>query len=208
MNDDAAREAAFARAYRMIRTTIERRAETGQRLLVGDFTKATRLSPTPVREALSRLVGEGMIEEHRGGGYYVPRLDQRDVTEFYALVRTLALAAVAETAVGQGSHRTRRLAAVQPEVPAQAVARLAYWFERIAIASGNRLLVSETRRLNGRMAGIRRAEIVVVAGLIARIEAIGALIEASDRAGQARWIERYCQDGQANAEAIADWLSG
>lgn len=208
MNDDAAREAAFARAYQMIRTTIERRTRTGQRLLVGDFTRATGLSPTPVREALSRLVGEGLIEEHRGGGYYVPRLDARDVTEFQALARTLALAAVAEVAVGQGSHRTRRFAAAQPDLPAQAEAQLAYWFERIAIASGNRLLVSETRRLNGRMGGIRRAEIAVIAGLAGRLAAIAALIETGDHAGQAAWIERHCREARAKAEEIADWLSG
>lgn len=207
MNDDAAREAAFARAYRMIRTTIERRTEPGQRLLVGDFTRASGLSPTPVREALSRLVGEGLIEEHRGGGYYVPRLDARDVAEFYALARALALAAVAEGGGGPGSHRTRRFAASQGDLPAQPEAQIAHWFERIAVASGNRLLASETYRLNGRMSGIRRAEIAVMAGLASRIEEIGGLVEARDQAGQTLWIERYCREGREHAVEIADWLS-
>jgi len=207
MNDDAAREAAFARAYRMIRTTIEQRTEAGQRLLVGDFTSASGLSPTPVREALSRLVGEGLIEEHRGGGYYVPRVDARDVAECYTLARALALAAVVEGAAGKGTHRTRRFAAAQAEPPYRVEAQGAYWFDRIAIASGNRLLAAETYRLNGRMSGIRRAEIAVIAGIAARFDALGALLDTNDQAGQTLWIERYSREGQANAEALADWLS-
>lgn len=207
MHDDAAREAAFARAYRMIRTVIGRSTDPGQRLLVGDFTRATGLSPTPVREALSRLVGEGLIEERRGGGYYVPRLDARDVVEFYAVARALALAAVAEGGGGPGAQRTRRIAASQGDVPAEAEGRIAYWFERIAIASGNRLLASETYRLNGRMAGIRRAEIAVMAGLAARIEEIGDLVGTRDQAGQTLWIELYCREGREHAAEIADWLS-
>jgi DNA-binding GntR family transcriptional regulator len=207
MNDDAAREAAFARAYRMIRTTIERRTETGQRLLVADFTRASGLSPTPVREALSRLVGEGLIEEHRGGGYYVPRLDARDVAEFYVLAQALALAALAERGSGPGSHRTRRFAASQGDIPAQAEAQIAYWLERIAIASGNRMLASEIYRLNGRMSGIRRAEIAVMAGLSSRLEDIGGLVEARDHNGQVGWVEHYCREGREHAVEIADWLS-
>jgi len=207
MNDDAAREAAFARAYRMIRTKVEQRTEAGHRLLVGDFTQATGLSPTPVREALSRLVGEGLIEEHRGGGYYVPRLDARDVAEFYALIRALGLAAITELQAGRGAHRTRRLAASLAEPPPLAEARAAYWFERIAVASGSLLLANEMRRMSGRMAGIRRAEIVVMTDLATRLEAIGNMVELEDARGLMRWIDEYCREGQEKAGEIADWLT-
>lgn len=207
MNDDAAREAAFARAYRMIRTAIERPTEAGQRLLVGDFTRATGLSPTPVREALSRLVGEGLIEEHRGGGYYVPRLDARDVAEFYALTQALGLAAIAQRRSGSGVHRTRRLAASLTEPPLQPEAQAAYWFERIVVASGSLLLANEMRRLSGRMAGIRRAEIVVMPDLAPRLEAITVMIDREDSGGLSAWIEEYCHEGQEKAGEIADWLA-
>lgn len=207
MHDDAAREAAFARAYRMIRTTIERRTDSERRLLVGDLTKVTGLSPTPVREALSRLVGEGLVEELRGGGYYVPRVSARDVMEFYTLARALALAALSEGG-GQGAHRTRRFAAAQPDIPEPPEAKIAYWFERISIASGNKLLTVETYRLNGRMAGVRRAELAVRSDLADRLGELGRLVEAGDQPGQATWIEGYCGQGRDHAEEIADWLSG
>jgi len=207
MNDDAAREAAFARAYRMIRTTVEQRTEAGQRLLVGDFTKATGLSPTPVREALWRLVGEGLIEEHRGGGYYVPRLDARDVADFYALTRALARAAIAQRPNGRATHRTRRLAASLSEPPPLAEARAAYWLERIAVASGSLLLASEMRRLNGRMASIRHAEIVVMTDLATRLASIAAMVERDDARGLIGWVEEYCREGQEKAGEIADWLT-
>jgi DNA-binding GntR family transcriptional regulator len=208
MSDDAAREAAFARAYRMIRAAIDQTASPGQRLLVGDFTRITRLSPTPVREALSRLVGEGLIEEHRGGGYFVPRLDMRDVVEFYAMVRAVTSAAISERAAGQSIQRTRRLAAERTSPPEQVEGQVAYWLDHIAIISGNRLLATETRRLNARMAGVRRAEAALVTSMPAWLQEIGSLIETGDTSGQRQWLDRYCRSGQDKAEEIADWLSG
>jgi len=207
MNDDAAREAAFARAYRMIRTTVEQRADAGQRLLVGDLTRSTGLSPTPVREALSRLVGEGLVEERRGGGYYVPRLDARDIAEFYTLAWALARTAIVRRPSGRGMHRTRRLAASLSEPPREAEAQAAYWFERIAVASGSLLLAHEMRRLSGRMAGIRRAEIVVMTDLAIRLASMAAMVECDDARGLLRWIEQYCREGEEKAGEIADWLT-
>jgi DNA-binding GntR family transcriptional regulator len=207
MTDDIAREAAFARAYRMTREAIERTAGTGRRFLVGELTRATGLSPTPVREALSRLVGEGLVDEHRGGGYFSARLDARDIVESYTLARILALAAIAERTLGASVQRTRRLAAALGSLPEPPDARITHLFERLAIDSGNRLLAVEMRRLNGRMAGLRRAEVAILVGLEEWAKEIPALMASADGERQIRWVECYCLAGQENADALADWLS-
>jgi len=207
MSDDIAREAAFARAYRMTRAAIEKSAGSGKRLLVGELTKATGLSPTPIREALSRLVGEGLVEEHRGGGYFAARLDVRDIVERYAVARILALGAIAERNSGLGLQRARRMAAAQEPLPAETSARIAYWFERLAIDSGSRLLAVEMQRLNGRMACLRRAEIAIVPGVTEWAGEIERLMGEADGERRSRWVECYCLAGQEYAGDLADWLS-
>lgn len=57
----------------------------GRPLLISEVAEELGLSTTPVREAMARLVGEGLIEEHRGRGYMTWRLDAADLTELYEL---------------------------------------------------------------------------------------------------------------------------
>lgn len=41
----------------------------GARLTAGAIAERLQLSPTPVREALSHLAGEGLLDDRRGQGY-------------------------------------------------------------------------------------------------------------------------------------------
>ncbi|MFN3487458.1 MAG: GntR family transcriptional regulator, partial [Planctomycetota bacterium] len=43
----------------------------GARATAVDLADDLGLSTTPVREALSRLAGEGLLEDRRGQGYFV-----------------------------------------------------------------------------------------------------------------------------------------
>jgi DNA-binding GntR family transcriptional regulator len=47
------------------------------------------VSRTPVREALSRLAQDGLLENGRGKGYYVADLDAKQVADLYALREVL-----------------------------------------------------------------------------------------------------------------------
>lgn len=64
--------------------------ELRSRLRRGEFRLDTRLaatelgaelglSATPIREALSRLAGEGLLEDRRGEGFFVRRLGRADI---------------------------------------------------------------------------------------------------------------------------------
>ena len=57
----------------------------GEPLTITDLAEDLGLSATPVREALSRLAGEGLIEDRRGRGYFARRVDVADLVELYAL---------------------------------------------------------------------------------------------------------------------------
>lgn len=57
----------------------------GEPLTITDLADNLGLSATPVREALSRLAGEGLIEDRRGRGYFAKRIDVADLVELYAL---------------------------------------------------------------------------------------------------------------------------
>ncbi|MCC7266858.1 MAG: GntR family transcriptional regulator [Caulobacteraceae bacterium] len=66
---------------------------TGARLTANDITARLSLSATPVREALSRLAGEGLLQERRGQGFFVPRLTERDIVALLRLQMALLLIA-------------------------------------------------------------------------------------------------------------------
>jgi Bacterial regulatory proteins, gntR family len=85
MSDQAGR-ADFSRLYRtMLDELGAGRYRAGQRLSVKEIADRLHVSPTPIREILSRLVGRGVIEERRSEGYYLTRLEVRDVADLYRL---------------------------------------------------------------------------------------------------------------------------
>jgi DNA-binding transcriptional regulator YhcF (GntR family) len=57
----------------------------GDRIAIKDLAERLRVSTTPLREALSRLAGRGVVEQRRSEGYYLARLDARDLSDLYAL---------------------------------------------------------------------------------------------------------------------------
>ncbi|HLA85234.1 MAG TPA: GntR family transcriptional regulator [Thermoguttaceae bacterium] len=76
-------------------------------LLTGQLAPGTRLSNrvmakrldisfTPVREALTRLVSEGLLEFRAGVGVCVPVIDRHEIEDVYELRETLECAAIAK----------------------------------------------------------------------------------------------------------------
>jgi hypothetical protein len=199
-------ETAFSRALRMVRAAVEQSIGSDRRLLVTELSRMTGLSPTPVREALSRLIGENLLVEHRGDGYHTHRNDGREVAELYCLVRGFGRMALAvrETPRPVPILQGKTADDGQPDRPDR---QLAYWLEMLAASSGNRLLLHETARLNRRMVGIRQAELLIIEGLPGMIEEIARLVHEDDISGQKSWLQEYFTRGIADAHRIAAWLS-
>lgn len=67
--------------------TAERLFAPGQALVVTDLAERIGLSPTPVREALACLAGEGLIDRRKGKGYLYPADTAPTLLDLYALQR-------------------------------------------------------------------------------------------------------------------------
>lgn len=61
------------------------RLRPGDPLVATALAERLRISPTPIREALSRLAGEGLVEDRRGRGFFAPKPGAAEIEEFYAL---------------------------------------------------------------------------------------------------------------------------
>jgi DNA-binding GntR family transcriptional regulator len=77
---------AFGKVAQQLRTDLRDGVlAPGTPLVVLDLAKRLRVSPTPVREALSRLSGQGLVEEHRGRGFIAARRRAVDLIELHRL---------------------------------------------------------------------------------------------------------------------------
>lgn len=84
----------FGLALTTLRTALAAGLSPGQHLPVVDVAAAVKLSTSPVREALSRLCGEGLIEDRRGAGYFTRAYPTEDILGLLAVEEALvALAA-------------------------------------------------------------------------------------------------------------------
>lgn len=129
----------------------------GARITAVDVADELRLSTTPVREALSRLAGQGLLEDRRGQGYFVARLTAADVADLYRL-------SLAALLIAQEPHRTtRRPPAILAEAEATAVAlgamrEVEILFRDWTVETGSRALISSFRILQIQLGPVRRLE--------------------------------------------------
>ncbi|WP_420469942.1 GntR family transcriptional regulator [Brevundimonas sp. FT23042] len=77
----------FGTALASLRTALENGLAPGQHLPINDVATALKLSTSPVREALSRLCGEGLIEDRRGQGYFTRPIPLEDVQGLLSVER-------------------------------------------------------------------------------------------------------------------------
>ena len=85
------------RAYEYIKESITAvRFRPGQRLRTEEIAQAVSASRTPVREALSRLGQEGLVEREGGWGYVVKHMSVKDVLDLFNVREALELEAARE----------------------------------------------------------------------------------------------------------------
>lgn len=121
----------------------------GSPLVVTALAQELALSPTPVREALARLAGEGVIEHRPGRGYFAPSPGPGDIAELYELHHRLVAWALDENPSGPW----RRPGGAAPEGSRQE--RI---FADIVNASGVHALRAEHRRLVRRLHPVQSVE--------------------------------------------------
>ena len=89
-----ARDALGVVAEGLRRSLAEGRIPNGATIGIADTAQTFRTSVTPVREALARLTGEGVLRGTRRLGFTRPRLDASELTELYTFHEALLVSAL------------------------------------------------------------------------------------------------------------------
>lgn len=174
-------------------------AELKHRLLAGEFPLNVRIgeqrlgdllavSRTPVREALLRLLGEGLVVRAPDGGYFPVAPDVIVAHHLYEVRRALELQALQRPAVTGGRHERRSLLELQEDW--QAAADETYepsasfvlldesFHVRLAEAAGNPVLVDMLRQVNERIRMVRMQDFLDLERIEATISEHLGIVEA------------------------------
>lgn len=119
------------------------RYRPGDRIVLKDLASRLHVSVTPLREVLSRLVGRDVVTERRSEGYYLARLDARDIADLYDLHSTCV---------------ERALRAAQPAMFGDDGADIWTTFRAIVTRCGDTILSDVHRYLDGRLLLLRRCD--------------------------------------------------
>jgi DNA-binding GntR family transcriptional regulator len=125
----------------------------GQRVMETEVAAWLRVSRTPVREALHRLLAEGLLEHAANGGLAVALYDLRAISEFYATRERLEGAAAAMAAEHADPTELRILSALLdamralPADPGAHARENQAFHEQIYRAAHNRFLLKSLRAL-------------------------------------------------------------
>jgi hypothetical protein len=155
---------AFSLALGALRQRLRQaRDAPGEALPIQTIAQELRLSPTPVREALSRLAGEDLVDK-RGPTYTRPRLDAPTLVELYRLRLTclnLALSARGEGLAAPRRFGARTASSLLPALtdPGQSPAGLAegLWLD-IVLRAQDLILAQTCQRLSERLAPFNAVE--------------------------------------------------
>lgn len=145
----------FTQALASLRERIHSGALAGgAQVIVQDEAIRLRLSTTPVREALARLSGEGLVERAASGGYVTVRLDATAARDRWAMHGHYVRIAVELNGRALGSVRPPP-PAFEPDHPIAAANRL---FSAIVFSAGNHVLWDAYQKVSGQLDLVRRYE--------------------------------------------------
>lgn len=182
--------------YNLAVEVIRRRLRSGalvqgEQLRISEISDELRLSGSPVREALSRLAGEGLIEDRRGAGYFAWRLDAVDLAELYGLQAALLWAAVQAGALRRAIPASDG-AASAPQPDAGSQLDLAEAGLTAVVRGGRSQVLLETHlRLADRLAPARRVEGEAIPDLAGEWLEFAMLMVSGAEDAAGPWIELY-----------------
>jgi hypothetical protein len=179
----------------------------GARIIATVVADKLLLSPTPVREALARLAGEGAVEFRRGQGVFVRQLTAADIADLYRL-------SLAHLLIAQDPHRpqlTRRLPADGdepapcPPDPVRDVERLfAAW---VAEGSG-RVLPSAHRIVQAQLGPVRRIEPLLIPDLAEEARGLEATRDPEAAVERLQRVRQFHARRVRLADRLAAQLAG
>lgn len=126
----------------------------GQRIDPAGLAAEFKTSPTPVRFALYRLVGEALVVDHARGGLYIPLLTEVAMRDLYDWMERLLLMAC-DIGASPAARKTEPLELASAD---DDLVKLTWQlFDAIARATAHTSLHHAVKQANDRLAPIRPA---------------------------------------------------
>ena len=123
----------------------------GGSIVIVDEARRLKVSTTPVREALSWLCGEGLVERGPAGGFLAARLDAGAVRDLYGF-RLVCLLAGLDLTAGLPAYGRK------PERDGHPVGELNRFFDSLVRRTGNAVLLDAYARVAGQIRQLQAAE--------------------------------------------------
>ncbi|HLZ78590.1 MAG TPA: GntR family transcriptional regulator [Sphingomonas sp.] len=166
------------------------------RLMEGEFAPGSRLDPaelrrdlasstTPIRDALHRLAGEGLIETWQNEGFRAPQISEPAIRDFYEWSNEL-IHVVIRAAARRPDHRLRARSSGEDYA-----ARVADTFHQLAALSANHEHRRVVANLCDRGLILWRAEHRVIDDVLADLGAIEQTGAEGDWAEAGRAIDLF-----------------
>ena len=196
-----------------------RKLAPGEKLSLQELATAYGVSRSPVQQALTRLVTEGLVEVKPHLGHFVKPLTVASVCEAYDVREALELWAAEHTvgriAAGELAELRHRMERTLPMVGATRLApgffetNQAFHDFQIGLA-GNELMRESYRRLsvNALMARVISGDSNQVSDLAAEHVELVEAFEAGDRRRAARAIKIHVETGKELAVAAIEEAGG
>ncbi|WP_372784840.1 GntR family transcriptional regulator [Phenylobacterium sp.] len=149
----------------------------GERIAATEVADLLGLSATPVREALSRISGEGLLEDRRGQGFFVSALTGLDIADLYRLSLahlTLALDVQRLSAKGASPHGDP-----PPGVATDPVRDVERLFADWMMGAGGQSLWMSFRTVVIKLGPVRRVEPLLFEDLAAEASVLRGLSDLS-----------------------------
>lgn len=181
--------------YQQLRDRIvKHQIRPGERLDPRWLSDVYKVSAPPVREALNRLTGEGLVRHIPSKGYFVRPITVAAMVEAYEMVFVLLRHSVefgTRTFDPDGLQRAPRLTerlretnVVEQEVASELGAFIESLFERIATMAGNSTVVAVTRYFLDQTHYARSRDLLdasYLSDVVRKIERLSENLEAGDR---------------------------
>jgi hypothetical protein len=195
----------FSSVYGALRAkVVDGTFSPGSQIKVNEAAAELRTSTTPVREALSRLVGEELLEDRRRVGFFVPVPSAYELLDLFLLSELCLTAAVRGTA-----HSPRpRLPGQPPDPDGASRAQFecdpaAQVFSSLLERSNNYALMQTGARTLDRLAAARRAERLVFGREGEGVDAVLRHLPGGDPGHLVSALRAYHRLRRAHAEPLA-----
>jgi DNA-binding GntR family transcriptional regulator len=176
--------AIFERVYRALKEQLSSgRYSAGEHLEPAVLSDDLNASVTPVRDALHRLVGEGLVEAPRGDGFRTPLQTELGLRHLYRW--NGALLELASRGKFEVTEPDKRLGS------SCLLSLTESLFLVIAEASGNSEHIAAITRLNERLGSVRRVEMRLLQSVGDELGAIADALKARDKVRLRRLIWAY-----------------